>query len=109
MEKNASCPKRTATVELTQAKVPDLKHGRFADIVSKSHSVGYESIQYPSDLAVSMELKRKSRRFLSLHDIELESRTSSFVSGLLFNFIQGGRKENLFFTAEQVTVLRKNT
>lgn len=73
-EKYASGSERTATVERTQVEARSLNHAVLAASIPRSHPVGYESRQYPGDLAISVELKRNSKLPPARQDEDAESR-----------------------------------
>lgn len=59
-KKNASSGKAPSTVEHTQAKRWEVKHGRLADSVSQSSSLGYKPSRYPGCFAVSAAFTQNS-------------------------------------------------
>lgn len=104
---DASSLERTTTVERTQARAQNVKYGRFADSVLKSHPAGSESKQHFGELEIFMVFKRNSRVPPALRADDLESRISFFAALLQSATIPKKDGENLFFTVEEVELLRK--
>lgn len=105
-KKYASGLERVATVERTQTEAQNLKLGRLADLVFKSHAVGYESRQHPSDLATFLEFRRNSRIPPALQNDDVQTGASLLVT-LFGSLFYKKSTEQIFFTVEEINFCEK--
>lgn len=106
-KKSASGAKTLLAVEGTQGKEQKLKHGRFADSVSQSRPIGYESSQYLGSRATTAGCNRNNTLLPDLRGNEFGSLNSSLVAFLRFDFMSTEHSANLFFSVEEAMLLRE--